>query len=289
MSYPDEDSSFCFRLFRAMAPPSPHRVNQQELFKFAFIPKYQERIQELADDIADAETWDFLSNTAAGAPKRYPILKNYLEHTFRKLQAEKKICFTSDNKFACFNTGLVTANLEDIIAYFEAYKSPVTPGSAPYIFKGFIKRSDSRLLIHFGNNLPDIANYFDKPELLLFNPKSQIVPDLDHIINDNLSRFPAHLQGAGDDELRRQLYGAIEETNKKVRSNYKIAIPQYYSGKIQLLLPLCLTAGSPNPDLALVTFKINDTMYSARTCLTLEMAYNNARLIVKPQSEWLKP
>lgn len=71
--------------------------------------------------------------------------------------------------------------------------------------------------------------------------------------------------------------------------NYKIAVPQYYDGKIQLLLPLCLTSGSPNPDLALVVHRLNDKTYTARTCLTLKMAYNNARLIVKPQSNWLKP
>jgi hypothetical protein len=84
------------------------------------------------------------------------------------------------------------------------------------------------------------------------------------------------------------LFGAIDEVKKKVRTNYKIAIPQYYDGKIQLLLPLCLTAGSPNPDLALVIHRLNDKTYTARTCLTLKMAYNNARLIVKPQSDWLK-
>ena len=76
---------------------------------------------------------------------------------------------------------------------------------------------------------------------------------------------------------------------KKVRSNYKVAVPQYYDSKIQLLLPLCLTSGSPNPDLALVVHKLNDSTYTARTCLTLEMAYMNARLIVKPQSDWLRP
>ena len=97
------------------------------------------------------------------------------------------------------------------------------------------------------------------------------------------------MQGAGDGELRRQLVGSIDEVRKRVRTNYKIAVPQYYDGKIQLLLPLCLTAGSPNPDLALVVHKLNDNTYTARTCLTLKMAYNNARLIVKPQSNWLKP
>jgi len=44
-----------------------------------------------------------------------------------------------------------------------------------------------------------------------------------------------------------------------VYPNYKIAVPQYYDGKIQLLLPLCLTSGSPNPDLALVVHSLCKT------------------------------
>ncbi len=125
--------------------------------------------------------------------------------------------------------------------------------------------------------------------MLLFNPKFDLIPDIDHIINDNLTRFPVHLQNTDKLEIRRQLIGAIDEAKKKVRTNYKVAVPQYYDGRIQLLLPLNLTTGSPNPDLALVVHKLNDTTYTARTCLTLKMAYNNARLIVKPQSSWLKP
>ncbi len=256
-----------------------------ELFKFAFFPNYDSAITFLADTLADGEAWDFSDS----ATKNNSILKNYLEFTFRKLLQEKKVAFTSDNKFACFNTGLVTENLEDIFAFFEEYKNPRTGLTTPFCFKAFLKKSDNNILRNFSHSIPDVANFFDKPELLIFNPKCDLIPDLDHIIGDNLSRFPAHLQGADDAELRRQLVGAIDEVKKKVRSNYKIAVPQYYDNKIQLLLPLCLTSGSPNPDLALVIHKLNDTTYTARTCLTLKMAYNNARLIVKPQSNWLKP
>ena len=76
---------------------------------------------------------------------------------------------------------------------------------------------------------------------------------------------------------------------KKVAANYKMAVPQYYSGKIQLLLPLCLV--DPNkPDLALVVSKNSvGNYYQGHTCLTLEMAYNNARLNAKPESNWLQP
>lgn len=255
-----------------------------ELFKFAYFPKYSDQISYLAETLADKEEWDFSDVKT----KSHSILQNYLEFTFRKLKQENKVCFTTDNKYACFNTGLVTKNLEDIFAFFEAYKQPKPNTTTPFCFKAFLKESNAELLQHFSGSMPDIANFFDKPELLLFNPKYNLVPDIDHIIGDNLARFPLHLQVADEAELRRQLTGAIDEVKKKVRTNYKIAVPQYYDNKIQLLLPLCLTSGSPNPDLALVVHKINET-YTAKTCLTLKMAYQNARLIVKPQSIWLKP
>ncbi|MCK9400511.1 MAG: DUF3825 domain-containing protein [Bacteroidales bacterium] len=256
-----------------------------ELFKFALFPNYNDSIRFLAETLTDREEWDFSDSQT----KSYSILKNYLEFTFRKLQQEKKVVFTQDNNFACFNTGLITNNLEDIFAFFEKYKNPRPGFNTPYCFKAFLKKSDNNVLRHFSHNLPDIANFFEKPELLIFNPKCELIPDIDHIIKDNIDRFPSHLQKADDAELRRQVTGAIEDVKKRVRTNYQIAVSQYYDGKIQLLLPLCLTSGSPNPDLALVVHRLNDKTYTARTCLTLKMAYNNARLIVKPQSNWLKP
>ena len=255
------------------------------LFKFSYFPTYEENIKFLAETMADKEPWDFSDSK----DKRHAILKNYLEYYYRRLKEEGKICYTTDNHYCVFNTGLVTPNQEDIYAFFEINKL-LKPDASPYCFKSFIKPSDSLSLERFGNLLPEPANFFENPELLLLNPKFKIIPDIDHIITDNKTRFPLHLQNADAAELRRQLRGAIEDVTKKVRTNYKIAIPQYYDGKVQLLLPLCLTSGSPNPDLALVIHKVpTQEIYSARTCLTLKMAYSNARLIVKPQSDWLKP
>lgn len=253
------------------------------LFRFAFFPKYEENIKVLAEELADREPWDF----SDVMDKKYAILKNYLEHYYRRIKEEGKVIYTKDNRFCAFNIGLVTSNQEDIFAFFEIHKHPK---ETPYYFKCFLKPSDSLMLQTFGENQPECANFFEKPELLLLNPKYKIIPDIEHIIIDNKGRFPVHLQNADDAELRRQLKGSIEDAIKKVRVNYKIAIPQYYDGKIQLLIPLCLTSGSPNPDLALVITKVHgQDIYSAVTCLTLKMAYNNARLIVKPQSEWLRP
>ena len=256
----------------------------KELFSFAFFPNFEGSINFLAETLAMPEIWDFQSD----ANKKHQILRNYLEHTYRRLNYEGKIAFTKSNKHVCFNTGLVTSNYESIYAYFEKYAKPRKDQTSNYCFKGFKKRSDSILILHFSDSLPDRANYFNEPELLIFDPKKQIIADLDHIIGDNIDRFPSHLKSADSSELRRQLHGAIEEVKRKVTINYKIAVPHLYRNGIQLLLPLCLTAGSPNPDLALVINKVGNT-YSARTCLTLRMAYQNARLIVQPQSEWLAP
>ena len=224
--------------------------------------------------------------------KRFPNFEllriDYLEHTFRKLQAENKIYFTPDNKFCCFNTGLITKNLEEIFAHFEESKTK-RPNSSPFHFKCFCKKSEHTLISIYKGNLPEIADFFQKPEDLIFNPKCEIIPNIDHIIETNKDRFPTTMHALPLDEIRRRLEGAIEEVKKRVKTNYKLAVPQYFNNQIQLLLPLYLTPGSSNPDLALVTHKIDSHTYTARTCLTLKMAYNNARLIVKPQSSWLKP
>lgn len=259
---------------------------ESELFTFAYFPNYDKAVEFLAENLADQEDWDF----SDAVSKKYSILKNYLEHIFRKVKSESKVAYTNNNSHSCFNTGLVTKHLEPIYAYFEAYRTPKEGGTTPpYCFKAFLKESDIQFLQIFPDNHPDIADFFQKPEDLIFNPRCKLIPQLDHIIEDNLTRFPAHIQALDESEINRRLVGAIEEVKKRVKTNYKLAVPQFYNNRIQLLLPLNLTPGSPNPDLALAIHKISNDTYTARTCLTLKRAYNNARLIVKPQSSWLKP
>jgi hypothetical protein len=90
-----------------------------------------------------------------------------------------------------------------------------------------------------------------------------------------------------DYQLQTFLSGAVENAKQRVRRNYKAAIPQYYRGKIQLLLPLCLT----QPDVADLTLVVENhgAFYLASTCLTLDMAYNNARQLARPDRDWLQP
>ena len=81
--------------------------------------------------------------------------------------------------------------------------------------------------------------------------------------------------------------GQLIQLKERAKRNYKTAIPQYYNGNIQLLLPLSLTDPA-KADLALAVERFND-FYRAATCLTLDMAYNNARQLARPDRDWLAP
>ena len=106
-----------------------------------------------------------------------------------------------------------------------------------------------------------------------------------HILDDekNKNRLPQEFLNS--DNKINIINGALDTMKKRVSANYKLAIPQYYEGKIQLLLPLCLMSDN-KPDVAIAVTKKNGC-YQGHTCLTLDMAYNNARLIAKPESNWL--
>ena len=55
---------------------------------------------------------------------------------------------------------------------------------------------------------------------------------------------------------------------------------------MSLLLPLDLT-DDERPDVALVVELVESGAYLGQTILTMNMAYNNARLISRPDSDWL--
>lgn len=90
-----------------------------------------------------------------------------------------------------------------------------------------------------------------------------------------------------DHSVQTFLKGAIDNVKERVQRNYKTAIPQYYKSTIQLLLPLCIGTAE-KADLALVAENYGE-FYRASTCLTLDMAYNNARQLARPDTDWLQP
>lgn len=133
------------------------------------------------------------------------------------------------------------------------------------------------------------ANYFLNPAELVFDTNCEIIPQYPHIFNDpeNFLRIPESIRESANKIML--FDGAIKRAKQMINANYKTAVPQYYKGKIQLLIPICLI-NENIPDLALVV-SMNEArnQYLGHTCLTLDMAYNNARLIARPDSIWLKP
>ena len=243
-----------------------------EIYTDIYFGDTNKRYSDLA--ILSSEDWNVPGKTDNS------VLKNYLRFTYKKLEEEGKIIHEST--YGLFNTGLFTEYYEPIFVYLEPNNAG---GSQQYYLKGFMTPYELGELGII--NLPERANYFSNPELLVFDAKCQINVQYKHILSDpeNIKRIPASIQTAKN--LQHIFCGAIDVMKKKVAANYKIAVPQYFNGKIQLLLPLCLE--DPDvPDLALVVTKNSaGNYYQGHTCLTLEMAYNNARLIAKPDSNWL--
>lgn len=244
----------------------------EELYDFMVWGDYDAKIEYLAN-MTD-ENWNFHEKT------NNLILKNYLKYTTKKLEEENKI-MTTDN-YCIINTGLFTPYYEPIYIYAE---KNLSDSKQDWWFKSF---STSYDLGNLGiTELPERANYFQDPSQLVFDVNCKINVQFKHIYDDedNRNRIPREIVNSKN--IHSIFKGAIDTMVKKVTANYKIAVPQYFNGKIQLLLPLCLVDESI-PDLALVVTKVNN-VYQGHTCLTMEMAYNNARLIAKPESNWLIP
>ena len=245
-----------------------------KLFEFAFCSIYDKRIQWLSE--MSPEKWSF------GTLSDNTILKNYVDHTFGKLYEEGKVI--ENENYAVFNTGLFTAYYEGIYAYFVPNNNE---GRQKWFLDGFYT---SYQLASMGiADKPLRANYFENPEELVFDTNCDIVPQYRHIFDDpeNYLRIP---EAVRENANKKMLFdGAISHAKAMIDANYKNAVPQYYKGKIQLLIPICLVSDK-SPDLALVVSKNEmGNQYLGHTCLTLDMAYNNARLIARPDSVWLRP
>ncbi len=160
--------------------------------------------------ISQEENWEY---RFAESSRDHPFLYNYLHYTFSRLLDENKIATTKDDTWACFNTGLITDNYEEVFAVFELNRSAHSAGPKWY-FKSFCRESD-RLLLKFGS-LPDIAHYFDDPAELLFDTRCSLRKNIDHIIEDNRSRFPEPFASMEDGhQLRIALEGAsITQSNE---------------------------------------------------------------------------
>lgn len=253
---------------------------------------YRNKLRSLVTNDLPAEKW------SSSDRNDYNILKNYIRFTFEKLWDERDLADEEDKQNfvyedetqACFNTGLFDKTWQTIYYYCVVNRYP---DHQKYEFNGFFTEYTLKY-----TNMPLTAisalrrpNYFNDPSALIYNVNLDIVPQWPHILYDeeNYMRIPEQLRAMGHDFCRNVIAGSIDIVKKRIQANYKTVVPQWYGKKIQLLAPLYLT-NNETPDLALVLSLSDDgTQYFGHTCLTMEMAYNNARLIARPESYWLHP
>jgi hypothetical protein len=251
----------------------------ERLFDLIYIPNMDDKLDELVE-LAETESWDYQNTIDT---HRHPILFNYLQYTYSRLASENKVVISDNGQSITFNTGLVTDNQEPIFAFANSNRN-ITQ-TAPWYFQGWRRRGDYEMTKF--SDLPEMAHYFDDPSALVFDPRKELRSNIEHIITDNKERFPEPYKSMGDYALQTFLKGALDNAQERIKRNYKTAIPHFYRGKVQLLLPLCL--GSPNKaDLAIVA-EDHGSFYRVSTCITLDMAYNNARQLARPDRDWLLP
>ena len=316
-------------------PESKFPSKDSWLFHWSRIPNL--KIKELAEK-ALAEKWYYGTANAADA-ENYPILKNYLAYTFKRLVFEDKILYGdvadaahAGEEYAAFNTGLVDQKYEYIYALFK--KNTMSPQPYWYLLDFVVAGEQSgKTLARLFYPLPKRADYFENQfRNMVYDTSTQLLCDYTHIIVERIGRFPLRFlqencppnmldidgfkleevypKHAKDSErkhyfeqlgerirntpmvlnnLKNRLEAAIHLTLKRVEWNYKTAIPVYFPTRnlCSLLLPLCLSEEG-QVDLALVVEPLQSGAYQGQTVLPLDLAYNNSRLLTRPDSDWLR-
>jgi Domain of unknown function (DUF3825) len=246
------------------------------------------------------EKWSYRSHQS-GIP--HPILKSYIENTFEKLKVENggsKILRSDDKKFAVFNTGLLDRFFHEIYIIVHVledggeicYRNAYILNSIKDLTRLEFTVEGKKIVKQ--DYLPEPAIFFTNINDVIFQPDIEIDRNYDkftHIIDERRERFPEKYQESDTTELARKLDSSINDAIAIAKRNYKLVIPMYrpQAAKIQLLMPIYLS-GSFNsiPDFALV-LDLEDGIYTPETILPLDAAYQNARLITKPDELWLNP
>ncbi len=250
-----------------------------DILSFAFFPPDLDAALAQLSQTAEDEKWDYQDPPT---DRQNPVLHYYITGTYRRVAYQDKIVLSENGENCCFNTGLVTDRQEAIYASFEA-NSRQDDRARPWYFKGWLRGGEVRMSRY--PELPEQADYVGDPSRWFFHTDREFRTNVEHIIGDRKDRFPEEIRQVDDYQAMLVLEGAIKRAIDRVKKNPKTAVPQFFKNDVHLLLPLYLV----NPvraDLALAV-ECHPTFYRAATCLTLDMAYANARVLAKPDTDWL--
>ena len=186
------------------------------------------------------------------------------------------------NEFACLHTGLFTKRYDGIYMCFERNKRKNS--MLEWYFKGWADKSSPWL--KYVEPLPKRPLFSSALPTCDYFPEWEIRVNVDHILGDeeNRKRLPESLRDAWN--LPLLLETAVELGRRRALVTPSIVVPQVFQGCIQHLMPIYMT-NPDHPDLAMALSTM-DGYYYGHTCLTLQMAYLNARLLVRPTASWLR-
>jgi DNA-binding MarR family transcriptional regulator len=268
------------------------RVRLRHITRDIKITNPEGRLAKLAQQ-AQKEVGDWEYRVTKTAEPR-PILASYLNYLYRAVSSQGKVLqATNENgeEFACFNTRLMTPHFQRLHAVASENAGRKHEYQPRWFLIGFFEPSHPLLSIF--EKEPEPPTFFGKPAELVYDTGIDLRIDYEHVLGDNIDRYPAQMRDSWD-QRHRAVDTATERALRRLELNWKTAIPQFYwgrdgeeEGQLQLLLPLCLVEYD-EADLALVVAR-KEAAYIGHTCLTLDMAYNNARLIARPDTEWLNP
>jgi hypothetical protein len=275
---------------RGAAPPEPQ--------------DYDEPWKAIAKDTIDGyDSWTFQQQRfkTKHANSEVPKLKNYLNYTFVRLVTLEQespgthFLFSANQDWVCFNTGLQNSFGADLLAQFQRYKPK--PGNQAnqeprpdWVYKGCSPSHDRHYRAVFGTKTPKIAWYSKDSRDYVFD----VSYDLDKEAFDHLferAKERSGLPNAPDEVVRNYLRGAIELLIPKITRNYKVAIPVYYveEKRMQLLLPFVSASNQNDISCFLVERDDQNRCYHLKTIFDLDHAYFSARLITRPDKDWLNP
>ena len=311
---------FFYTKTQILSNMQPYRIGA---LSFRDYPSANSFIIDLEKLLLPGEVWKY-AKASDGIPRpktTFQILESYLGVISSVLVREcmnpdainyGKIRFSSGNTYAAFNTGLLSNKVIPVFVVGEVYPKNWNGFgsfqiSNPKILKG--GRTELKAYGFPGDVLStDMVNFFSDLSHIVYDATIPIDVDdiekLEHCIDDGIARnrFPAHYKNLWEsgqtDDVIDKFRQAIARAEQIARRNYKYVVPQYRpskenDGNIQFLMPIYFSSNySASPDFALVLSKDyigDEAFYRPETVLELSWAYNNARVLCKPDNTWLKP
>lgn len=292
----------------------------QSLYDLAYID-WAKVFEVTEEALPEAEGWGPANNPMA-------VFKSYLSNTYERLVLEGKVRVSRRFGLVAFNSGLVTPSYDELILCFTAdtrsesgwsYAGfcvsgqgflgkrlldafPKAPERAQYVSDPVDLVFDPSREIApdyhhiIADNLARLPEGYLKERLRARPDIAQALEDARLVQGTQQRKEALRCVGAmawDDVDLRNVIHSdiqvAVERGRRRAAWNLRTTVPAYYPRRksMSLLLPLCLERWDVT-DLALVLSLGLAGSYKGETILDMSQAYNDARLVSRPESEWLR-